>query len=148
MSTGGLRALAQFLGATEDCHLRALRLDKCGVSDKAAALLFRGVERAASLKSLSIARNRVGPRATMALARTVRGSHTDLRDVCVSGNAIHGAPLAALCEALGHCMTVHRLDLSWNLLGKTSDDEREAYSGKPRSTALYLTYLPRVTTGR
>ena len=138
VSTGGIRALAHFLGCAEDCHLKALRLDKCGVSDGAAAALFRGVERAKCLKNLSVAKNRVGPKATVALAKALHGSRTDLRDLNASGNSLHGLPLAFLCESLAHSVTVRRFDLSWNLLGKVGDDEDPPLPGEAPPAVLAL----------
>ncbi|KAH8097707.1 hypothetical protein JL720_610 [Aureococcus anophagefferens] len=132
----GIKALSRFLGCVEDCHLKSLRLDKCGLSDKVAALLFRGVERTSSLKVLSVSRNRVGDLGTAALAQCFHTSKTDLRDVNVSGNNVNGAPFTELCAELKHCFTLTRLDLSWNLLTKVDMLERVGGEAAPAAVAL------------
>ena len=132
----GIKALSRFLGCVEDCHLKSLRLDKCGLSDKVAAMLFRGVERTSSLKVLSVSRNRVGDLGTAALAQCFHTSKTDLRDVNVSGNNVNGAPFTELCAELKHCFTLTRLDLSWNLLTKVDMLERVGGEAAPAAVAL------------
>ena len=120
VTSSGVKSLSTFLGCGEDCHVKALRLDRCGLSDASSALLFRGVEKARCLKVMSLAKNRVGAKGCVALAKSIKSTH--LKELNLSGNALHGLALGFLCEALAYNTTIQRLDLSWNLLGKATQD--------------------------
>lgn len=74
--TRGVRSLAQFLANANCCDVRVLRLDKCGLSDGACALILGALACNSCVRVVSVSANRCHARGIGALAKALAWART------------------------------------------------------------------------
>ncbi|GMH36328.1 hypothetical protein BSKO_04196 [Bryopsis sp. KO-2023] len=111
----GMKALRSFALAIgiQGSTLSVLVLDHNNLGDAGVEVLAAGLERAASLKSVSLAYCGIGPAGALRIAATMTGGQAPKYEALnLQGNPLGGKGLENLCEGVKLCPSLKSLNLS------------------------------------